>query len=116
MGGWEDSYTLTGICREIRSEFGSFLTSMDEVVFWYPVHLYKWAKSTSESKKRGVKSVRIRIIGANSTSILGRYMAALRTLPDLEQVVVKTSNLWKEEITRQLIRDLKDIAAKQGGR
>lgn len=102
MGSREDSYTLTGICREIRSEFGSFLTSMDEVIFWYPVHLYQWAKPTSESTKRGVKSVLIRIIGGNPASTLRRYMAALRTLPEIEQVEVKTSNEWKEEIPRQL--------------
>jgi thioredoxin-like negative regulator of GroEL len=42
-------------------------------------------------------------------------MAALRILPDLEQVVVEICDMWEEERQR-LLTDLKDIAAKQSGR
>jgi hypothetical protein len=111
---WVESYNLTGICREIRSEFGSLLTSMEELGFWCPVHDYIWAKSASKSTTRGIRSVRFRDM-ANSTSTLRRCMAALRILPDLEQVVVEICDMWEEERQR-LLTDLKDIAAKQSGR
>lgn len=111
---WTESYKSTGSCREIRTEFGSFLTSREELGFLCFVHLYKWSKSVPPGAKRGIKSVRVRVVAGNSAPTLRRYMAALRTLPDLKQVVIEILRMKMKDTQRQLT-DLKDIAAKQGG-
>lgn len=110
---WVECYSLTAICRDIRAEFGSFLTSMGQIRFWRPLHLYRWAKSASESAKSGIKTVRIVVLAGNCAPTLRKYMAALRTLPDIERVVVQ--NCRSDTMLKRLA-DLMEIAVRQGGR